>query len=175
MNLLNFAMTKNIPASAFFLLLQWFQILLRSGTSDVVHFMNKVEGCGEIIHADARKEFFSILRAVVTMLKVLDDVKQINFALDTFYWSYRTVDLVELANTGIFKVLQDGNGSRLSPIRMAWGRILHQKKDQKDDSLTRRVIKVFNFLYKIVLRSIVSEDTSFNVENDPRMSSINMK
>ena len=68
-NLLNFAMTMHIPDSAFYMLLQWFQKALRAGKADVVHYMNKVEGCGEMVHAIARKEFFSILQQAVRKLK----------------------------------------------------------------------------------------------------------
>jgi len=65
MNLLNFAMSLQIPDPAYFLLLQWFQSTLRSGTCEVVHYMERVSGCGENVHAIARKEFFSILGSAV--------------------------------------------------------------------------------------------------------------
>ena len=51
----------------------------------------------------------------------------------------------------------------MNPLRTSWGHILRQKKDESDDTLTRKVIKIFNFLFKSVLRSIVNEDTTFNI------------
>jgi hypothetical protein len=47
---------------------------------------------------------------------------------------------------------------------MAWGHMLQREKEQEDETLTRKIVKVFNFLFKIVLRSVVAEDTSFNVQ-----------
>ena len=93
MNLINFAISMLIPDQAFYILLQWFQKTLRGGTGDVVHFMNKVSGCGEIVHAIARKEFFSILQTATQRLKEEKDEKNISHILDIFYWSYSSADL----------------------------------------------------------------------------------
>ena len=125
--------------------------------------MNKVSGCGENVHAIARKEFFSILKRAIEVLKKATEEKEINHILDAFYWSYKSADLLELAKLDIFKVLQEGDGSRLNPLRLAWGHILRQRKDESDATLTRKIVKVFNFLFKIVLRALVNEDTTFTV------------
>jgi len=171
MNLINSAMSTRIPDQAFFLLLQWFQSTLRNGTGDVVHFMKKVSGCGEIVHTIARKEFFSILKTATQKLKEEKDEKNISHILDVFYWSYSSADLQELAKIDIFKVLQEGDGNRLNVLRTSWGHILRQKKDEQDYTLTRKVIKLFNFLFKSILRSIVNEDINFNIMELARSNS----
>jgi hypothetical protein len=138
--------------------------------------MDKVSGCGENVHTIARKEFFSILNSAIIVLHKTESDVEIMHVIDAFYWSYRSADLLELSKINIFKVLSEGDGSKINPLRLAWGHLLKQTKDHKDDTLTRKVIRVFNFLFKIVLRCVVMEDSNFtSSEYSTHASIVNSK
>lgn len=81
----------------------------------------------------------------------------------------------DLANIKIFSVLQEGDGTRLNPLKLSWGKLLKQQVDEKDNTLTRKVVKVFSFLFKIVLKSIVNEDVAFTQTADDRQSAVVIK
>lgn len=137
--------------------------------------MNQVEGCGEIVHKIARKEFFSILTQAAQRLKKATSDDSIMPILDIFYWQYSSEDLQELANTRIFNVLHEGDGTLFNPLRRAWGHRLYYSYDDQYNSVTRGVITIFSFLFKTVLKSIVNEDTVFNVSEDVSHSVVNVR
>ena len=49
--------------------------------------------------------------------------------MNALYWNYTIEDQADIANLDIFTVLQVGNGDRLNPIRLAWGKYVKQKEE----------------------------------------------
>ena len=150
-------------------------------------YIDKVEGCGEIVHSIARKEFFKVIESVISRLRKADlDTKssEICHLIDALYWSYKSSDLPALARLQVFRVLQDGNGQRFNKLRLSWGLTLEEnangnkKSKDKTASLPDKIMHAFQFMFKSVLSCIVSEDTAFGIsESDFSMhqSVVNIK
>ena len=46
----------------------------------------------------------------------------------------------------------------MGPLRYAWGKYIRQKEEAEDDTLTRHVVKTFEFLFKAILEGIARSD-----------------
>ena len=122
LNLLNFAMQMDLNKWVFMDLLQWFVTSLRANLDEVAHYTDNITGCGESVIAAISKEFFQIIKQVVAKLKSCREFILIKVLLGALIWNYRGNDMKYLASFNIIDVIQRGNGDRMHPIRLAWGK-----------------------------------------------------
>ena len=64
-----------------------------------------------------------------------------------------------LAEYDLIGLLEKGDGGHMHPIKMSWGKQLKQKKPSEDETLTRSVIKMIEFLFKQVLSQVILLDS----------------
>ena len=91
-------------------------------------------------------------------IKESRDPKHLQIMLDALIWNYKGEDLDYLAQYDVLNVLQNGDGGQMHPLRLAWGRQIKQKLQKDDNTLTRTVINLFEFLFKQILSQITQID-----------------
>ena len=69
LNLLSFTIQLNLSQETFNDTLQWFLTLMRANKHNVAHYTDDISGCGDEVLAAIRKEFFKVIKAVVTKIK----------------------------------------------------------------------------------------------------------
>ena len=108
----------------------------------MAHYTDNISGCGDSVVASISKEFFRILRRIIVMVKASRCPKTVGLLLDALIWNYKGNDLNHLAKFNIIEVLRNGDGERLHPIALHWGKAI------KKGSLSTRIINLFEFLFK---------------------------
>ena len=86
------------------------------------------------------------------------DSKHLLILLDALFWNYKGEDLTYVVKSDIVGLLERGDGGQMHPIRMSWGKQLRQKKLSEDDTLTRKVAQMVEFLFKQVLGQVILLD-----------------
>lgn len=89
LNLISFGVSKNIEPETFFDLLQWFLTSVRANKQSVAHYTDGISGCGDSIIDSIRKEFFKIIKAVITMIKTTRDTARLSELLNSLVWNYK--------------------------------------------------------------------------------------
>lgn len=164
LELLSFAIQTNIGMGTFFDILQWFLTSLRDNKMQVAHYSDKIHGCGDSVLNAIRRQFFKVIKSVIVKAKETRDEKNLIMLLNALIWNYKGSDLSYLAECDIVGMLVKGDGGRMHPIAMSWGKQLKQKKESEDPTLTRTVITLFEYLFKQTLSQVVMFDSSKDEE-----------
>ena len=122
LDLISFAIKKNIGLGTFLDIMQWFLTALRANKNRVAHYSDKIQGCGDSVLAAIRKQFFKIIKVVISKIKLVRSPLQLRAMLDAMIWNYQGEDLNYLAKFDILGVLQRGDGGRTHPIPLSWGK-----------------------------------------------------
>ena len=111
-------MNKEVPH--LFDLINWFCAALRGNTNALVHYLDDVRGCGKLLEAQARANFFQIVAGLLRKLVRSKDETEIRQILNALKWDYSANDHKHLNELKIFKVLRDGN-KESEQLRALWG------------------------------------------------------
>ena len=171
LNLLNFAMQMDLERWVFMDLLQWFVTSLRANRDQVAHYTDNITGCGDSVVAAIGKEFFQIIKQVVLKIKRGKEFQIIKGLLGALIWNYRGNDMKYLAKFNIIDVIQRGDGDRMHPIRLAWGKNTEFPGSNAFRSnrlnFSALVMKVFEFLFKQILSQVILLDAEKDQNQAP--------
>ena len=80
--------------------------------------------------------------------------------LPALIWNYKSTDMQYLVKCDLINTLQYGDGGRIHPIPLSWGKQIKQVKQSNNKSLTRSIANLFEFIFKQVLSQVILIDTS---------------
>jgi hypothetical protein len=114
---------------------------------------------------------------VMTRIKSAKNENNIPQMLQSLYWRYDSEDLVLLSKLNVFNTLCYGDGSMMHPLKKAWGRILRENIIAEEaQSLTKQVLQTFEFLFKVLLKNMLSGDASLldqeNIQDNLRNANL---
>ena len=132
LELISFAIQTNINEGTFLDILQWFETSLRNNQMQVVHYSDKIKGCGESVMNAIRRQFFKVIKSVILKAKKTRDEKTLNTLLQALIWNYNSSDLAYLAKYDIVGLLERGDGGTMHPIAMSWGKQFKFKKPDQE-------------------------------------------
>jgi len=171
----------NKPIPHVFDLINWFCSSLRNNTNELTHYLDDIRGCGKILEAQGRSNFFIIIQGLLTKLVQSKSENEIRQILNSLRWNYSANDHKVLNDLRIFRVLRDGN-KQSEKIKNLWGsqfkyefqfkdtlaqgqirsREQEREQDQKllnKNSLSKEVLDLFEFLLITSLgRSLKPQD-----------------
>ena len=71
---------------------------MRANKHNVAHYTDDISGCGDEVLAAIRKEFFKVIKAVVTKIKSSQSQQELIPLLNALIWNYKGSDLSYLAD-----------------------------------------------------------------------------
>ena len=122
LNLLSFATQLNVNNETFCDLVQWLLKSLRQKESQVAHYSDNIEGCGESVLTEIRIEFFKIINMILVRIKTNRDNDTLIYLLNSLIWNYQGNDLNMLSEFNIIEVIKVGDGDPTHPISLNWGK-----------------------------------------------------
>lgn len=158
LNLLSFGIRTNIGLGTYRDLLQWFLTSMRQNKHQVAHYSDGIAGCGDSVLTAIRKQFFKIIKTIITTIKLDRDGNSIRLNLPALVWNYKGADMEYLVKFDLINVLQFGDEGRTHPITLSWGKQIKQVKASADKSLTRMIASIFEFIFKQVLSQLILVD-----------------
>ena len=159
-------MNKRIPH--IFDIINWFCSALRGNTNSLSHYLDDIRGCGKLLEAQARNNFFYIIHGLLNKLVKSKSDTEIRQILNSLRWNYSAIDHKMLNELRIFKILRDGN-KESDKIKNLWGSkfkyeflfkepavagvVKTKEQDRKEDlalldkiALSKEVLDVFEFI-----------------------------
>jgi len=178
-------MNKEVPH--LYDLINWFCSALRGNTNQLVHYLDEIRGCGKLLEAQARTNFFQIISGLLKKLVKSKNDMEIRQILNALKWDYSANDHKQLNDLKVFKVLRDGN-KESERLRSLWGAhfkseflfkepaaqgvVKSREQDRREDvellnkvSLSKEVLDLFEFvLVNSMGRSLKPQDESTKIK-----------